>query len=153
MNDLLSSRTFRIGILSLGGFLLLLIGFAFGISVGERKERHFAERNQNFQGMFVPRPELMMRGALPIGQVPLSPAHGVFGKVLTVSWPSIVIEGPDQTEQEVVATQATQIRLGRGAANADQIRPGTVVAVFGIPNANGQIEAELIRLSSSGTTR
>jgi hypothetical protein len=149
MNDLLSSRPFRIGLLSLGGFLLLLIGFAFGVSVGEQKEQHFAQRNQNFQGMFVPRPQGMMTGSMPIGRVPLPSAHGVFGRVLTVSWPSIVIEGVDQTEQEVIVTDATQIRAGRGGATVDQIKPGAMVAVFGIPNANGQIEAQLIRLTSN----
>jgi hypothetical protein len=66
-----------------------------------------------------------------------------------VSWPSIVIEGADQTEQEVIVTEVTQIRAGRGGATAEQLKPGTMVAVFGIPNAKGQIEAQLIRLASN----
>jgi hypothetical protein len=149
MNDLIASRGFRIAVFVLGGLILLFAGFDAGVSVGERKERHFSNRNANFENIFVPRPQMMMRGPLPTVRPPLPPAHGVFGKVISVSWPSIVISAPDNTEQEVVATSSTQIRIGRAAGTQADIAPGVDAAVFGSPNAAGQIEAQLIRITTA----
>ncbi len=153
MNDIITSKGFRISALVLGGLILFFFGFAAGMSVGERKEQHFENRNANFEGMFVPRPQMMMRGPVPIGQPPLPPSHGVFGKIISVSWPSIVISAPDNTEQEVIATTSTQIRIGRAAGTQADMKPGVDAAVFGTPNAKGQIDAQLIRITTAQPTK
>jgi len=145
MNDIMTSKGFRITAFVLGGLILYFIGFAAGMTVGVNKERHFKNRNEHFQGMFAPRPG-MARDGMPFGQPPLMPAHGAFGKVISVAWPSIVISMPDESEQEVIACDATSIRTRRGTGAPDDIVVGSDVAVFGSPNHDGQIEAQLIRI-------
>jgi hypothetical protein len=154
MNDLLHTKSFRIAAFILGGLVIYFAGFAVGMNVGEHKERHFENRNANFEGMFVPRPEAGFRGPLPVGGAPLMPpAHGAFGKVISVAWPSVVISTPEETEQEVIASTSTRIRTERGTGTEKDIVAGAEIAVFGSPNANGQVEADLIRIMGSKNGR
>jgi hypothetical protein len=154
MNDLLHSKGFRAAAFILGGLVIYFAGFAVGVNVGERKERHFENRNANFEGMFVPRPGANLRGPLPIGGAPLMPpAHGAFGKVVSVVWPSVIISTPEETEQEVVASTSTRIRTDRGTGTEKDVAAGAEIAVFGSPNGKGQIEADLIRIMGAGNGR
>lgn len=146
MEELFKSKKLQ-GILFLIASLILLCGvFSLGVRVGERKAEHFSQWSQNYDRMFVPRggPHGGFPPPKPFGEMPDS--HGAFGKVLSVNGLSIVIQGKDNLEQNILVTSSTAIRIGREEVTVEEVHPGENAAVFGIPNAQGQIEARLIRI-------
>jgi hypothetical protein len=125
--------------------ILLLGAFAGGVTVGERKARHFSNFSENYNHMFGPR-HIGPGDRLPFGMPMLPEGHGVFGKVISVSGSNLVINGKDNVEQNVTVASSTAIRIGREDGTLADILPDTDVAVFGAPNDQGQIEARLIRI-------
>ncbi len=72
--------------------------------------------------------------------------HGVFGKILSVSGSTLVVQGKDNVEQNVLVSTSTVIRVGREQGSLADIHADNQAAVFGTPNDQGQIDARLIRL-------
>lgn len=81
---------------------------------------------------------------LPFRPMPFP--NGVFGRVLSASGTTLLIEGQDHFQQNVVITTSTAIRTEQGSTSSSAIQPNQEVGVFGSPNGQGQIEANLIRL-------
>lgn len=138
------SPNFRKALFILASCIVLLATFTAGTVIGMRKAQHFDRWADNYPRMFRERD----RGAFPGPLVPptFPGAHGVFGRVISVAEPRVVVEGRDGVEQEVVATSSTLIRIGRREGAFADIRPDSEAAVFGAPNDAGQIEAKLIRV-------
>ena len=127
----------RLILASLVCIIGLLLAFGIGVKVGERREAHYANWNRHYSDMFHAVHE------------PTTPfAHGVFGTVLSNTDAGLVIQGRDQHEQTVVLTSSTAIRADQGIVTVKDLAPNTQVGVFGEANAQGQIEARLIRLFS-----
>ncbi len=85
----------------------------------------------------------------PMRPTPMPFSHGTFGHVVSASTTSLQIEGRDQFEQTVLITPQTIIRSPQGNATTTDIKQQMEVSVFGESNAQGQIEARLIRLLPS----
>lgn len=127
------------------GILIVILGvFMAGVSLGERKSRHFSGWCQNYGDMFNFRRGGDSRMPFPAPVLPFT--HGVFGKVLSVEGSTVMVQGKDGLEQTVLVTSSTLIRDGRDPGTIENIRPGTEAAVLGDPNGQGQIDARLIRL-------
>jgi hypothetical protein len=145
MSEFLKSRLFKVILICLGALILLIGSFSLGVTVGERKARHFSGFVENYGRMF---PE-QRRGPpenMPFAPLPLPDTHGVFGKVLSVSGQSLVVQGRDGMEQNVLVTSSTEIRIGRDRGTIQDVKPDADASVFGAANDKGQIEARLIRL-------
>lgn len=139
--------------IALGALILLAVAFSGGVAVGERKARHFAGWAENYGRMFDGPLRSPPRG-MPMFNAPMLPGgYGVFGKVVSVSGQTVVVQGQDRVEQNVLITSSTEIRVGRDTGTVSDIRPDVDAAVFGAPNDQGQIEARLIRLMNATGTR
>lgn len=143
MPDFIRSKAFIMVLACIGALAVCLGIFMLGVNVGERKARHFSGWCENYDRMFMPKRG--PRGDIPFAPPPMPGAHGVFGKVLSVSDGSIVVQGKDGVEQNVLVTSSTEIRIGRERGTIQDIKADSEAAVFGAPNEQGQIEARLIR--------
>lgn len=141
----------------MAGVAVLAGVFQLGMSVGERKAKHFNRWNENYGRNFGPGftgPGMMDPGfgrrmmdlPQPFGNAALPGAHGVFGKVLSTDGGKILIQGQDGVEQSILVTTSTAIRVGNSEAKLGDIETDQRISVFGRPNDQGQIEARLIRL-------
>ena len=143
MSEFIASKTFKVLLACLGTLILLVGTFSLGMRVGERKAIHFMGFAENYDRMFRPRGG---PGDMPFAPPPLPNSHGVYGKVLSVSGQTVVVQGRDGMEQNVLVTSSTEIRIGRDTGSVADIKPDAEASVFGAPNDAGQIDARLIRL-------
>ncbi|MBU1907518.1 hypothetical protein KKF59_00090, partial [Patescibacteria group bacterium] len=129
MKELFKSAALRYALIVLGSLMLLLGSFRAGILVGERKSRHFANWPHQYGQMFNQRE----RSRIPMPPPMLPGTHGVFGKVISIEAPVMVVQGKDNIEQTVRMTTSTEIRAGRDRAAAEDIKADMDVSVFGEP--------------------
>lgn len=155
MQSLITAKWIQVTLFCLGVLIVLFSVFLVGVTVGERKSRHFEDWSRNYPGMFIEaatsvpaidRPSPGLRIDPRRVTVPLP--HGIFGTVISVSDRSLIVQGKDHIEQTIIVTNKTSLRAGPNAINLFFIKPNAQVGVFGEPNAQGQIEAKLIRLFS-----
>jgi hypothetical protein len=81
----------------------------------------------------------------PMGNEMPNP-HGTFGRVVRVEPPMFIVAGDDGIEKSVAVTSGTSIRRLSDAIGIDDLVIGDYVVVVGQPNAQGQIEAGLVRV-------
>jgi hypothetical protein len=149
MPQFIHSRIIIIALATLATLAILAGVFQLGVSVGERKSRHFTRWFENYDRNLMPPGSRRPGPNMPPGGMPmpmLPNAHGVFGKILSVSDNSLIIQGKDNVEQNVIITSSTAIRIDRGVGTIQDLKPETEVSVLGAPNEQGQIQARLIRL-------
>ena len=144
MKELFKSAALRYALIIIGALILLLGSFRAGISVGERKSRHFANWSEQYSPMF----DRRERSRMPFPPQMLPGTHGVFGKVISINSPLLVVQGKDNVEQTVLITSSTEIRVGRNNATIEEIKPDMQASVFGEAGDDGQIQARLIRIFS-----
>lgn len=120
------------------GFALLalvFVVFALGVFVGKEKA-NFSFRwadayHRNFEGVFLN-------------------ANGACGQVLKVSGTqdngTITIKDLEGTERTVLVTKQTTVRSADRTVPLTSLKAGTFIVIFGVPTADGQISAQLIRI-------
>ncbi|MBP9762441.1 hypothetical protein KBD34_02380 [Patescibacteria group bacterium] len=146
MQPLITAKWVQALLATLLLLILLCLAFLLGAKVGQHRSGHFCNwNNHRPEGREMPRgprgkPDMMM----PMRAMPLP--NGVFGRVLSASGTTFVIQGRDRFEQSVLVTTSTAIRLDNRGASSTDIQTNTEVGVFGAPNEQGQIQAHLIRL-------
>lgn len=144
MSQFFTSKPFYGILVGLASLIILFAVFHVGVEVGERKARQAFGFSDHYGRMFGgPRGSGRM---LFFNEPVLPPTHGVFGKVISVSGNSVVVQGADSVEQNVLVTTSTQIRSGRGVFVLGDMKPGFDVGVFGVPGSEGRIDARLIRV-------
>lgn len=136
--------------------LAALAIFQAGIFVGFHKAKFSYGLGNNYYQTFGD-----FRGAIPgrIGEImprglfheEVSTAHGVAGKIISVSLPTIIVEGRDNIEKIISINDDTQIREFRNTIRPEGLKVGDQVIVIGDPNNQSQIEAELIRVVPMAT--
>lgn len=142
----------------IGVLTLLLAGFLCGQRFEQRRMNHWLGWRDNYERNFFGSP--MLRGSgmgflgspkHGFGQPPLTMrAHGLIGKILTVSDNKLTVQDSrDQIEQSVVINEATIIRRDGETAQVTDLQADQRIAVFGRPNDQGQIVAQLIRIFSA----
>lgn len=143
MQPLLLSKRLQIVVGVLLVLILMSASFVAGSHVSERRMRHFSNWNNNYPSMMGgrrgDRPSLMNRAPMPL-------PNGVFGRILSATGTTLIIEGQDHFEQNVFVTTSTVIRTNQGTMTLQDLRPDQRVSVFGKPTNQGQIEAHLIRV-------
>lgn len=149
MPQFIHSRVIMAILATLAALAVLAGVFQLGVTVGERKSRHFTRWYDNYNRNLMPLAPRREGPGMPPGGMPwpmLPNTHGVFGKILSINENSLVVQGKDNVEQNVIITSSTEIRAGRDAGTPEDLKPDTEVSVLGAPNEQGQIEARLIRL-------
>ena len=72
--------------------------------------------------------------------------HGVAGKVANVTAGKIVVEDNEGIEKTVTTDSDTIIKKQRNTISINDIQPDDFIVVIGSPNANGEIDAKIIRV-------
>lgn len=118
------------------GILIIVLSILFvGINIGEHRARFAGQFGDNFERNFVgPRGGMMPGG------------HGAVGSILSISLPTMIINGPDNLEKTILISTSTLIREFQQNIRGSDLKIGDSIIVIGNPNGNGQIEAELIRI-------
>jgi len=136
MKDLLQSKKIKAILLILGAVIVLLVVFALGAAVGYHRAlfstRFGEDYYRNFYG-----------GSA--GPMAMS-MHGVAGEVIDVATSTISVRDANGNEESVAIIPDTVIREGDTTIMLNAVTVGETLTVIGGPNANGQIEARLIRI-------
>lgn len=117
----------------------MMAGFhraSFGRDWGDNYSRNFGSPHKDFQ---------MMGGRMgDFGNLPN--AHGAIGKIIKIELPTIIVQDEnDNTEKVVLISDNTEIHEMRNMISKENLKLDDHIVVIGTPNANGQIEARLIR--------
>lgn len=146
INKILQSKTFHRSLVVLVIFVIILGSFAFGVFVGYRKAGFSYAWSENYDRNFGG-PQRGLFGFEP--GLSFTSGHGVSGSILSVASSSLSISGRDGVEKTVLVSSSTIVRENREDISASDLEKGETVVVLGAPNAQGQIQAELIRILPS----
>ncbi|MCC7357398.1 hypothetical protein IT408_02730 [Candidatus Uhrbacteria bacterium] len=127
--------------------ILLLLSFHVGTIIGFRKASFSCAWNKNYAPLFggsaphgVWRPSMMKR---------LPDPHGAFGRVMRIDNRNIIIKDQNGIEKNILVPQSSAtIRRGMNTVPFEDIHAQDMVSVFGQPDAEGHVEADLIRIIS-----
>jgi len=110
----------------------------------ESQKADFSYRwGQNYYSNFVGRPSLNA----DIGGNNLMMTHGVFGSIISVNAPDLIVQDiNNNVEKDIITSTGTLIRDLNKAISFKDLETNERVIIIGSPNASGQIEARLIRV-------
>jgi len=170
--EIIQSKYFKGVAITIGVFIVALSSFACGIAVGIHKAKFSYAWGQNYERNFVGSRGNMMgdeRGRNgdngqgggmmnrfglegTFGGRDFRNAHGIAGKVLSVSGSSIIISDRDNKENTVAVTEKTLLkRNGENIKLSDIVKDDTIVVV-GNPGDNGVVNADFVRIFKQGNT-
>jgi hypothetical protein len=142
MNKFLESKTLRIALYGLGGLIVALAIFNFGMFVGYKKASFSFGWGENYDRNFVgPR-----RNMMGLEDRYFTNDHGVAGQIIKIDGSDVVIRGKDNTEKMIVVSSDAGIMRFREAIKIGDLKVDDYIVVIGNPNSSGQIEAKLIRV-------
>lgn len=159
--ELTQSKYFKVVVASVGVLFVALASFAGGIAVGLHKAKFSYAWGENYERNFVGGARTMMsagRGGMmdrfgfggAFDGRDFRNAHGISGKVISVSDNSIIISDRSNKENTVAVTDKTLIkRNGVDVKLGDIVKDDTIV-VIGSPSDNGVINADFIRVFGQG---
>jgi len=136
-------KWFKWALFIIGFLVILLLVFRAGMEVGLRKATFSYRWGENYHRNFGGPRGGFMGGMMqddPVG------GYGVFGKIIKIDLPLVVINDQRGTEKVVLLKNDTTIRRFRDAIQPGDIKIDDAVVVIGSPNDAGQIEAKLIRM-------
>jgi hypothetical protein len=153
MNELLKSKKFKIAAGIVGSFILALVIFGAGVSVGIHKARFSYRFGENYEKNFMgPRPEGPMGG--PMGFFrdmegrDFRNGHGIAGSIVSIADNTIVIKDKENKEISIAVTDKTAIKDGRDDLKITDLKQNERIVVIGKPSDNGVVNADLIRVFS-----
>ncbi len=143
LDNLFQSKKFKIGLLSLGGLIVLLLVFQLGVFVGFNKARWSFKWGDNYHKNFGGPKDGFLRdfqGKDFIG------GHGTPGSVVEVDGNKIIIKDPRGVEKIVVITDKTTLKKGMTDFKVSDLKVEDRLVVLGTPRDDGSIEAQLVRI-------
>jgi hypothetical protein len=121
----------------------LLAAFQIGIMVGFRKASYSFQWGENYHQTFAgPRQGFFATTSAP----EFGDAHGTFGVVLKNDGSSLIIDGKDKMERNVLLYRDTMIRKLNTNIPPQLIYPNDRVVIIGEPSMHGEINAKFIRV-------
>lgn len=144
-----SSKKVRMTLIILAALIVVLVIFRAGVSVGYHKATFSSKLGENYYYRAFGReggPQPFNTRLNELDRNDLTSGHGAAGKIVKISLPTFVVSSPDNIEKVVLISGATEIRRFRDMASSSDLKVDQGVIVLGAPNAEGQIEAHLIRL-------
>ena len=139
-----SKVAFRV-LVVIGIVLVSILIFSAGVTVGFRKASFGRAWGENYArnfGMMPDRPFL--------GQDNFPNANGAIGKIIKITLPTIIVQDKDNTEKVISIKDDTKIQKMMSVVKASDLAVDDFVVIIGSPNAQGQIEAKLIRIMPAG---
>lgn len=141
------SKVIMWGLIILSAIIILLGVFKVGMEVGYSRAQFVDHFGENYRKSFVDPKSGFFGNTL---ERHLSPGgHGAVGKIVSINNSLIVVAGPDNIEKTIVIGNETLIRKYRDTIAKNDLKVGDFIIVLGDPNASGQIDAKLIRLTMS----
>lgn len=134
------------------GFLIIFaVIFKVGETIGFHRASFQNDFGRNYEKNFG-----MMRGfdrSGPLGGISdnLPNANGAIGKIIKIDLPNITVQDKDGLEKTIIIGSDTVIRVMRQDVTADSLKVNDSIVTIGSPNASGQIEAKLIRITPGPT--
>ncbi|HRY63001.1 MAG TPA: hypothetical protein P5267_00105 [Patescibacteria group bacterium] len=142
-NKFFQSKAFKVSLIALGLFIIILVSFQAGLLVGFRKAGFSYRWEENYHRNFAgPKGGFIddLRGREFIE------SSGVFGPIIKIDGQSVVIRGKDNVEKIIMIKSDAVIRRGKENLKLSDLRVDDPLVVIGEPNDAGQIEAKLIRV-------
>lgn len=161
--ELVQSKYFKVAAITVGVFIVALSSFATGIAIGIHKAKFSYAWGENYERNFVGGRGNMMggeRGGM-MDRFGLNGkfdgrnfrnAHGIAGKVLSVSDNSLIINSRDNKENTIAVSDKTIIKRNGETIKLSDIVKDDKVVVVGNPGDNGVINADFIRVFKQGNT-
>lgn len=150
MKQLGQSKHFRAVAGGVGVLLVMLLSFALGVKVGFHKAKFSAEWGRNFERQFLEGPgkneDRWFPGMAKMMDKGMRNAHGVVGKIISITDSSIIIQGQDNQENTIRLGNDTVINQGRDTLMASDLVVGQRIVVIGKPGDDGVVTAHLIRV-------
>lgn len=142
----MQSRATKITLAVICELIVVLIAFRAGMFVGFSKagfsfgwSEHY---HQNFGG---PRHGFFNK----FDGDDFIQAYGAAGPIVKIDGTTLVVKGKDNAEKQILTTPTTSVLRGREAIALSELKVDDQIVVIGSPNANGQIEAKVVRLTPS----
>ncbi|HTL39491.1 MAG TPA: hypothetical protein VL306_01640 [Methylomirabilota bacterium] len=130
-------------LVGLGGLIILLLAFQFGMFVGFHKARFSYAWGDNYHRNFGGPQGGFLRD---FSGKDFINGHGITGTVAKVETNTLVIKAQDGAEKTVNVTDQTTIRQGSQTIKISDLKPDERVVIIGTPKDDGTITAEIIRL-------
>jgi hypothetical protein len=137
------SKIFLGIICGIGAFIILLLVFKAGTMVGVRKADFSCRWSDNYHQNFGGPREGFMKG---FGDRDFIDANGTTGQIIKIDGSTLVIKGRNDVEKVILLKEDTTISGPTDKLKSTDLKIDEYVVVIGEPNAQGQIEAKLIRL-------
>jgi hypothetical protein len=146
----IESKAFGIILLSVAGLAVILFTFSIGVFIGSKKaefsfrwaeqyHKNFAGPKEGFLGQVMGR-EFME-------------ASGTFGHIVNIGEPNaqgqvliITQDARDNKEMNILVDQKTSVTYLKNNIKLSDLKINDNIIIIGQPNADGQIEARLIRV-------
>lgn len=145
--EFLQSKKFKCILAVIAGLIILLLVFQLGVFVGLRKARFSYQWGDNYHRVFGGPRGGFMRDFQ--GRDFIS-GHGTAGTIAKIDGNTIVIKGRDGVEKSIVTTDKTTIKNGGADIKVSDLKVDESVVVIGSPNADGSINAEIVRVFDPG---
>ncbi len=140
LKSISESKKFKIILYVFGIIIVVSAIFQAGVFVGFHKASFRGDWDDNFSRNFGAR-----HGSIFSDEN--SPnANGAIGKIISINSPTMILEDNDNTEKVILIKDDTVIKNMRDNATSSDLTVDKFVIVIGSPNAQGQIEAKLIRI-------
>lgn len=167
-------KGFKIAIGIVGAMLIMLVIFASGVAVGLHKARFSYQWGQNYERNFIgsgfPRGGMMGRDGDRGDNIPMMGrtserggmmgffrgvegkdfrnAHGLAGTIISTTDSNIIIKDRDNKENTIAVIDKTIIKRNADDLKITDLRANDQIVVMGMPNDQGVIGADLIRVFS-----
>jgi hypothetical protein len=129
----------------IGIFIIAMLIFSAGITVGFHKASFGHAWGENYERNFGMMPNRPMFGGDNFPN-----AHGAIGKIIKIELPTIIVQDRDNTEKVILIKSDTQIQKLKENITINDLKMDDFIVVIGTPNEQGQIEAKLIRIMPLG---
>ena len=156
MKNLTDSKNFKIITIVIGVILVALLSFAAGMHIGFKKAKFSYRWGENYERNFMgPRsgmmgPGFMGRGPMgffrDFGGKDFRNAHGLAGKIVSITDNKLIIKDQDEKENTVAVTDRTVIKKRREDIKISDLKQDDWVVVVGNPDESGVINSDIIRV-------
>lgn len=156
--EIVQSKYFKVTAIIVGVLIVVLASFVSGVAVGIHKAKFSYAWGENYERNFVGSRAGMMGEKSRTGMMErfglgakfdgrdFRNAHGIAGKVISVSDTGLLINDKDNKENTVAVTDKTIIKKSGETVKLSDIIKDDSVVVVGSPSESGVINADLIRI-------
>ena len=142
-NKFFQSKSFKITSWVIIGLIVILLIFRAGTLVGFRKANFSYKWGENYHRNFAgPRGGFFKE----FNDKDFIEANGIFGQIIKIDGPTLVIKGRNNVEEIVIVKDNTAIKHFTETIKLTDLKVNDYIVVIGEPNNAGQIEAKLIRI-------